>query len=160
MKRKGGKTLKIFSAFVVAAGDVTLGFVDVGHVLYHWVTATAEQRVSMQREQLPWHIAYEKWFSVIIIHASKWAGCVTLSVRSTGVLISFVDKKRHTKPKYGNFQTGWIRVLNTHKHSERKWSSVFQSKLMSLIKKQVVILKPCWKMLKAALFRQTDELSF
>lgn len=60
MKRKGGKALKIFSAFVVAAGDLTLGFVDVGHVLYHGVTATAEQRVSMQREQLPWHIAYEK----------------------------------------------------------------------------------------------------
>lgn len=70
---------------------------------------------------------------------------MTLSVRSTGVLISFVDAKRHTKPKYGNFQTGWIRVLNTHKHNERKWSSVFQSRLTSLIKKQVVILKPCWK---------------
>ena len=34
--------LKIFSAFVVAAGDLTLGFVDVGRVLYHGVTATAE----------------------------------------------------------------------------------------------------------------------
>lgn len=42
MKSKGGKTLKIFSAFVIAAGDLTLGFVDVGRVLYHGVTATAE----------------------------------------------------------------------------------------------------------------------
>lgn len=60
MRRKRGKTLKIFSVCVVAAGGQTLGFVDVGRVLFHWATAPAEHRVTMQREQLPWHIAYEK----------------------------------------------------------------------------------------------------